>query len=65
LGERRRYEIVKRLGERPDALACCAVRDCMPPTPQATDRSIQSFTASAQVTENFQSRAIAQEGLRL
>ena len=29
LGERRRYEIVKRLGERPDALACGAVRDCM------------------------------------
>src|ERR1700730_17328807 len=28
LGERRRYEIVKRLGERPDALTCCAVRDC-------------------------------------
>src|SRR6202023_2363303 len=28
LGERRRYEIVKRLGERPDALACGAVRDC-------------------------------------
>jgi hypothetical protein len=23
-----RYEIVKRLGERPDALACSAVRDC-------------------------------------
>ena len=29
LGDRRRYEILKRLGERPDALACCAVRDCM------------------------------------
>jgi DNA-binding transcriptional ArsR family regulator len=28
LGERRRYKIVKRLGERPDALTCCAVRDC-------------------------------------
>ena len=28
LGDRRRYEILKRLGERPDALACCAVRDC-------------------------------------
>ena len=28
LGDRRRYEIVKRLGERPDALACGAVRDC-------------------------------------
>jgi ArsR family transcriptional regulator len=27
LGERRRYEIVKCLGERPDALTCCAVRD--------------------------------------
>jgi len=24
LGDRRRYEIVKRLGERPDALACGA-----------------------------------------
>jgi ArsR family transcriptional regulator, arsenate/arsenite/antimonite-responsive transcriptional repressor len=24
----RRYEIVKRLGERPDALACGAVRNC-------------------------------------
>jgi ArsR family transcriptional regulator, arsenate/arsenite/antimonite-responsive transcriptional repressor len=29
LGDRRRYEIVKRLGERPDALACGAVCDCM------------------------------------
>jgi ArsR family transcriptional regulator len=28
LGDRRRYEILKRLGERPDALASCAVRDC-------------------------------------
>jgi ArsR family transcriptional regulator len=26
VGDRRRYEILKRLGERPDALACCAVR---------------------------------------
>ena len=29
VGDRRRYEILKRLGERPDALACGAVRDCM------------------------------------
>ncbi|MGH6852226.1 MAG: ArsR/SmtB family transcription factor [Methylocella sp.] len=29
LGDRRRYEILKRLGEGPDALACCTVRDCM------------------------------------
>ncbi len=29
LGDRRRYEILKRLGECRDALACCAVRDCM------------------------------------
>jgi ArsR family transcriptional regulator len=29
LGDRRRYEILRRLGERPDAFACCAVRDCM------------------------------------
>jgi ArsR family transcriptional regulator len=29
VGDRRRYEILKRLGEHPDALACCAVRDCM------------------------------------
>ncbi|WOJ90753.1 helix-turn-helix domain-containing protein [Methylocapsa polymorpha] len=29
LGDRRRYEILKRLGERRDALACGAVRDCM------------------------------------
>jgi ArsR family transcriptional regulator, arsenate/arsenite/antimonite-responsive transcriptional repressor len=29
LGDRRRYEILKRLGERPDAVACCVVRDCM------------------------------------
>ena len=28
LGDRRRYEILKRLGERADALACGAVRDC-------------------------------------
>jgi hypothetical protein len=28
LGDQRRYEILKRLGERPDALACGAVRDC-------------------------------------
>ena len=29
LSDRRRYEILKRLGERPDAVACCVVRDCM------------------------------------
>jgi ArsR family transcriptional regulator len=29
LGDRRRYEILKRLGERQDALSCGAVRDCM------------------------------------
>jgi ArsR family transcriptional regulator, arsenate/arsenite/antimonite-responsive transcriptional repressor len=29
LGDRRRYEILRRLGECPDALACCTVRDCM------------------------------------
>ena len=28
LGDRRRYEILKRLGECPDALACGTVRDC-------------------------------------
>jgi ArsR family transcriptional regulator, arsenate/arsenite/antimonite-responsive transcriptional repressor len=29
LGDRRRYEILKRLGEHPDALACGVVRDCL------------------------------------
>ena len=29
LADRRRYEILKGLGARPDALACGAVRDCM------------------------------------
>jgi ArsR family transcriptional regulator len=29
LADRRRYEILKRLGERREALACVAVRDCM------------------------------------
>lgn len=29
LGDRRRYEILKRLGERQDALSCSTVRDCM------------------------------------
>ena len=28
LGDRRRYEILKRLSECPDALACCEVRNC-------------------------------------
>ena len=28
MGDRRRYEILKRLGEHPDALACGAVRNC-------------------------------------
>jgi hypothetical protein len=32
--------------------------------PKATDQSIQSFAATLRVTENFQSRAIAQEVLR-
>src|SRR6202048_3645811 len=27
LGDRRRYEILKRLSEQPDALTCCAVRN--------------------------------------
>jgi nucleotidyltransferase/DNA polymerase involved in DNA repair len=31
------------------------------PGPYLTDRSMQSFTATLRVTENFQSRAIAQE----
>jgi ArsR family transcriptional regulator len=29
LGDRRRYEILKRLGECRDAIACGTVRDCM------------------------------------
>jgi ArsR family transcriptional regulator len=29
LGDRRRYEILKRLGDRRDALSCSEVRDCM------------------------------------
>ncbi len=29
LGDRRRYEILRRLGERPEALACGVVRNCM------------------------------------
>jgi ArsR family transcriptional regulator, arsenate/arsenite/antimonite-responsive transcriptional repressor len=29
LGDRRRYEILQRLGEHKDALACGAVRDCL------------------------------------
>ena len=29
LGDRRRYEILKRLGENSDALACGTVRDCL------------------------------------
>ena len=29
LGERRRYEILKRLGECRDGMACGTVRDCM------------------------------------
>ena len=29
LGDPRRYEILRRLGARRDALACVAVRDCM------------------------------------
>jgi hypothetical protein len=33
--------------------------------PKATDSSMQSFTATLRVTENFQSRAIAQAVLRL
>jgi ArsR family transcriptional regulator, arsenate/arsenite/antimonite-responsive transcriptional repressor len=33
LGDRRRYEILKRLGEHSDALACGVVRDCMGVSP--------------------------------
>lgn len=33
LGDRRRYEILKRLGERRDALACGVMRDCIGITP--------------------------------
>ena len=29
LGDRRRYEILKRLGEHSDALACGTVRECL------------------------------------
>ena len=34
LADRRRYEILKRLGERPEALACVAVRDCLESPPR-------------------------------
>jgi ArsR family transcriptional regulator len=41
LGDRRRYEILKRLSERPEALACGAVRDCMSINPATLSHHIE------------------------
>ncbi|MGA2637421.1 ArsR/SmtB family transcription factor [Methylocella sp.] len=49
LGDRRRYEILKRLGERREALACVAVRDCMDITPATLSHHMKELETAGLV----------------
>jgi ArsR family transcriptional regulator len=49
LGDRRRYEILKRLGERQDALACGAVRDCTGISPATLSHHMKELEISGLV----------------
>jgi ArsR family transcriptional regulator len=49
LGDRRRYEILKRLGERREALACGAVRDCMDITPATLSHHMKELETAGLV----------------
>jgi DNA-binding transcriptional ArsR family regulator len=53
LGDRRRYEILKRLGERPDALACGVVRDCMGINPATLSHHMKERPLLAIATRGF------------
>lgn len=49
LGDRRRYEILKRLGEHPVALACGAVRDCTGINPATLSHHMKELELSGLV----------------
>ena len=49
LGDRRRYEILRRLGERQDALACGAVRDCMSINPATLSHHMKELESAGLV----------------
>ncbi len=49
LGDRRRYEILKRLGGRREALACGAVRDCMDITPATLSHHMKELETAGLV----------------
>jgi ArsR family transcriptional regulator len=49
LGDPRRYEILKRIGERPDALACGAVRDCLGINPATLSHHMKELEAAGLV----------------
>src|SRR2546430_9045769 len=56
LGDRRRYEILKRLGERPDALACGAVRDCMGINPATLSHHMKELEIAGLVEDRKSTR---------
>jgi ArsR family transcriptional regulator, arsenate/arsenite/antimonite-responsive transcriptional repressor len=49
LGDRHRYEILKRLGERQDALACGAVRNCTGINPATLSHHMKELEISGLV----------------
>ncbi|MFZ3326702.1 MAG: helix-turn-helix domain-containing protein, partial [Methylocella sp.] len=49
LGDRRRYEIVKRLGERLDATSCGTVRDCMSINPATLSHHMKELEIAGMV----------------
>jgi ArsR family transcriptional regulator, arsenate/arsenite/antimonite-responsive transcriptional repressor len=49
LGDRRRYEILKRLGEHSDALACGTVRNCLDISPATLSHHMRDLEIASLV----------------
>lgn len=49
LADRRRYEILKRLGRRQDAVACGAMRDCMAISPATLSHHMKELETAGLV----------------
>lgn len=49
LGDPRRYEILKRIGARPDALACGEMRDCLGINPATLSHHMKELEAAGLV----------------
>lgn len=50
LGDRSRYEILKRIGESDDALACESVRDCLDITPPTLSHHMKELEAAGLIS---------------